>query len=199
MTLTSTPSYSLLKMSSQVRAGARPQTKTKMIGGEANARGDAQWEARLAQLEAYMRTHGDCNVPQAWAEAPGLLNWVYHQRKLKKKLDRGDPSQGMGAARAAKLDALGFAWEGSKTDDAGWQAQLAKLKQYKRRHGDCNVPKGWAEDPPLGSWVNKQRKGKLKLDRGEPSLGMTAARAAQLDKLGFNWSPPKGPKPGSCM
>jgi hypothetical protein len=122
MTLTSTPSYSLLKMSSQVRAGARP-LQTKTIGGEANApRGDAQWEARLAQLEAYMRTHGDCNVPQ-----------------------------------------------------------------------------GWAEDPPLGSWVNKQRKGKLKLDRGEPSLGMTAARAAQLDKLGFNWSPPKGPKPGGCM
>jgi hypothetical protein len=65
--------------------------------------------------------------------------------------------------------------------------QLAKLKAYKRRHGDCSVPQGWAEDPPLGSWVNNQRKRKKKLDRGDPGEGMTAARAAKLDALGFAW------------
>jgi hypothetical protein len=57
------------------------------------------------------------------------------------------------------------------------------------------VPKRWAEDPRLGSWVSRQRTGKKKLDRGEPSnggaggasLGMTAERVARLMALGFEW------------
>ena len=106
----------------------------------------------------------------------------------------------MTAARAAKLEALGFAWELSAAaiskrrsevsgtrDDAGWEVQLAKLKAYKRKHGDCAVPNRWAEDPRLGGWVNMQRKLKRKLDRGEPSNGMTAERAAKLEALGLAW------------
>jgi hypothetical protein len=48
---------------------------------------------------------------------------------------------------------------------------------------------GWAEDPILGRWVNKQRAGRKALDRGEPSKGMTAARAAKLETLSFAWAP----------
>jgi hypothetical protein len=93
----------------------------------------------------------------------------------------------MTAERAAKLTALGFAWEGKRRrDDTGWEAHLAKLKMYKRRHGDCNVPQGWAKDPRLGSWVNTQRMYKKKLDHGEPSPGMTTERAAKLAALGFS-------------
>jgi hypothetical protein len=55
-----------------------------------------------------------------------------------------------------------------------------------------STPKGWAEDPPLGTWVTKQRKLKKALDRGEPSQGMTAARAAKLEALGFAWAPSRG-------
>jgi hypothetical protein len=104
----------------------------------------------------------------------------------------------MTAVRAAKLDKLGFAWELSAAGiseqvrkahrDGVWEAQLAKLEAYKRRHGDCNVPQGWAKDPPLGTRVKNQRKLKKKLDRGNPSMGMTAARAAKLDALGFAWT-----------
>ena len=152
------------------------------------------WEAQLAKLEAYKRSHGDCNVPVTWAKDPRLGKWVRHQRTRKKALDRGEPSERMTAARAAKLDALGFVWELSAAahggrDDAGWEGWLAKLKAYKQEHGDCNVQQGWAEDPPLGRWVDRQRQFKKKLDRGEPSKGMTAARAAKLEALGFNWAP----------
>jgi hypothetical protein len=56
---------------------------------------------------------------------------------------------------------------------------------YKRRHGDCNVPTNWAEDPPLGRWVSNQRARKKALDHGDQSPGMTVARAAKLDALGF--------------
>jgi hypothetical protein len=68
-----------------------------------------------------------------------------------------------------------------------WKAQLARLATYKVEHGDCSVPQSWAEDPRLGTWVSKQRALKRRLDRGEPSEGMTAERVALLTALGFVW------------
>jgi hypothetical protein len=139
--------------------------------------------------------HGDCNVPQRWAEDPQLGSWARKQRTGKKALDRGEPSKGMTVARAARLEALGFAWApGPKAggaalpNEVAWEAQLARLKKYKEAHGDCNVPRGWAEDPPLGTWVNKQRDRKKALDRHEPSKGMTVARVERLEAVGFAWA-----------
>ena len=70
-----------------------------------------------------------------------------------------------------------------------WEAQLARLAAYKAAHGDCNVPHRWPEDSQLGSWVNRQRTLKRKLDRGEPSEGMMADQVARLTALGFAWNP----------
>jgi hypothetical protein len=67
------------------------------------------WEAQLARLAAYKAEHGDCNVPHGWAY-PRLGRWVATQRQGKKALDRGEASDGMTAARAARLTALGFVW-----------------------------------------------------------------------------------------
>jgi hypothetical protein len=158
----------------------------------------AGWEAQLAKLKAYKRRRGDCNVPQRWTKDPALGNWVKKQRHYKKVLDRGEPSKGMTAARVAKLEALGFAWEIPATelskqkrntswDDAGWEAQLVNLEKYTVRHGDCNVPRSWAEDPALGQWVMAQRACKKALDCGDPSPKITVVRVAKLDALGFAW------------
>jgi hypothetical protein len=73
-----------------------------------------------------------------------------------------------------------------------WEAQLAKLEMYQVEHGDCNVLRGWAENPRLGRWVDTQRKLKRKLDRGEPSEGITAARVVKLTTLGLAWDPAAG-------
>jgi hypothetical protein len=128
-------------------------------------------------------------VPCGGAEDPTLGKWVSKQRICKRTLDCGEPSQGMLVERAAKLAAHGFIWEGSTShpDDTKWEAQLAQLAAYKAAHGDCKVPKDWAEDPRLSSWVNMQRTLKKKLDRDEPS-GMTAERAARLTALGLVWN-----------
>ena len=172
-------------------ADAAPSKRRRVSSGERDRTG---WEARLANLVAYKVEHGDCNVPNHWADDPGLGWWVIKQRQYKKALDRGEPCYGMTTARAGRLDELGFAWELSAVaigkgnrDDAGWEDSLAKLKAYKRKHGNCNVPRHWAEDPALGGWVDRQRKLKKRLDRGEPCEGMTAARAANLEALGFAW------------
>jgi hypothetical protein len=45
--------------------------------------------------EADKMEHGDCDVPQLWAEDPGLGNWVQRQRSNKPKLDAGKPALGV--------------------------------------------------------------------------------------------------------
>ena len=75
-----------------------------------------------------------------------------------------------------------------QTEVGGWGAQLARLAAYKAAHGDCNVPRSWAEDPQLGRWVSKQRTCKKALDRGEPSARITVAQVARLEALGFAWA-----------
>ena len=161
---------------------------------------EAEWEAQLVRLAAYKAARGNCNVPRHWAEDPRLATWVNNQRTFKRKLDRGEPSLGMTLTRAARLTALGLVWDLGQTGgiplDAKWEAQLVRLAAYKAAHGDCNVPTGWAEDPRLGGWVSKQRTFKLKLDRGEPSLVMTAERAARLTALGFAF---EVPSPQLCL
>ena len=57
---------------------------------------------------------------------------------------------------------------------------VCSLGQYKRAHGDCNVPRDWPEDPHLGSWIRRQRNAR-KANRLEQG------RIERLDKLGFVW------------
>ena len=60
--------------------------------------------------------------------------------------------------------------------------RFGELEDYQEVHGDCNVPKGWIENPPLGNWVDRQRqlsrKGKMDPEREE-----------WLTWLGFSWEP----------
>jgi hypothetical protein len=69
---------------------------------------DVAWEAKLAQLAAYKVVHGNCDVPQDWADDVAFGRWVSNQRMFKKKLQMGQPSTGMTAERAAKLTLLGL-------------------------------------------------------------------------------------------
>ena len=72
-------------------------------------------------------------------------------------------------------------------NDVAWDAMLAKLVDYKKKHGDCNVPRSFLESKPLGNWVHFQRSYKKKLDTGDLHPGITKARIAKLDKVQFAW------------
>ena len=41
--------------------------------------------------------------------------------------------------------------------DNKWLSTLEELKTYKEVHGDCIVPRGYAANPRLASWVAEQR------------------------------------------
>ena len=66
--------------------------------------------------------------------------------------------------RIAKLDAVGFLWQGKKMkigDDGvneAWKKQFDELIRYKQIYGNCNVPYKWEENPQLSWWVRMQRK-----------------------------------------
>lgn len=132
----------------------------------------ADWETKFLELEAYKARFGDCRVPQKWPENPSLGSWVAKQREVQ---DAGSLS----SDRVARLEALGFEWSALAAD---WETKFLELAAYKARFGDCRVPGRWPENPPLASWVKKQRRthiaAKLSLDR-----------VARLEVLGFEWNP----------
>ena len=128
------------------------------------------WDAMVAALTAFKEEHGHCCVPWG-AKYRQLATWVVNIRRRTKKglLDH---------RRVQQLDRLGFAWEPRKQR---WEEMLSALVEYKVKHGDCNVPYDWPENPRLGRWVQT-----LRTSRKHGKL--TQARIRQLDGLGFVWS-----------
>lgn len=81
--------------------------------------------------------------------------------------------------RAERLDEIGFNWLMSKTEP--WSEMFEKLKAYKRKYGDYNVPQKWKEDRKLGRWVNTQR---LHYKMGD----IKPERIKILNSIGFIWN-----------
>jgi hypothetical protein len=140
--------------------------------------GSPAWDKMFSLLKEFKESHGHCEVPHGWAENPKLASWVITQRRRRKKAL-------MSQEQSRRLDEIGLEW-----DPVGklWEKMYSALVEYKKRHGDCDVPKRWSEDPKLGRWVVAQRglkrKGRLSEDR-----------IRRLDKLGFIWK--KKPSPTS--
>src|ERR1017187_6839629 len=61
------------------------------------------WETRYAQLVAFKKKYGHCDVVCLWKENPALGHWVSNQRVCRKK---GKLSN----ERIARLNKLGFRW-----------------------------------------------------------------------------------------
>lgn len=65
---------------------------------------EQKWEAKFADLEAWRRSHGDCNVPMAAEKGGALARWISAQRADYK-------SGRLSEERISRLDAIGFIWE----------------------------------------------------------------------------------------
>lgn len=128
------------------------------------------WSILFEKLERYKERFGHASVVYRWDEDPKLANWVTRQRTLFSQ-------NKLSPERRQKLEDLGFVWR--IQDD--WLVMYDKLKGYKEKQGDCNVPQNWGPDPKFGRWVSRQREafkdGSLKKERKD-----------QLDKVGFEWT-----------
>jgi hypothetical protein len=126
----------------------------------------------LTELQRYKQRFGDCNVPRRWRENPQLAQWVTDQRS-------SENEDKLPADRKNRLSELGFVW---RVREVSWAAMFAALKRYKEKHGDCNVPRGWGENPELARWVLKQR-------QHQKQGALSIERKKRLDELGFIWDP----------
>ena len=87
-------------------------------------------------------------------------------------------------SRVAKLEEIGFNFT---VHSDKWMDQYLMLKAYKEKHGDCQVPTHYEENPKLGRWTHTQRhQRRLKLKLYKKS-SISQERIALLDNLGFNW------------
>ena len=135
------------------------------------ARSDKEaWEVRFQQLVEYKRIHGNCNVPCKYNANPQLGSWVNSQ---------GTKEETMSEERREKLNSIGFTWKGRQgLIPVDWEIRFKQLLDYKRIHGNCNVPGVYKSFPQLGSWVAAQRQSKET---------MSENRRNQLNSIGFVW------------
>ncbi|HEY6169683.1 MAG TPA: helicase associated domain-containing protein, partial [Verrucomicrobiae bacterium] len=151
--------------------------------GSANQNREELWEQRFRELLAFKDRFGHTRVPKRWDENKPLSNWVSNQRQVR--------CQGrLAVERITRLDAVGFQWEDAGRSGAAspedecesrWDEMFDQLRQFKERHGHCDVPRGGPEHWLLARWALRQR-GYHR--RGE----LAAARKEKLEALGFAWT-----------
>jgi hypothetical protein len=134
-------------------------------------RNRVRWETMYEALVAYQRAHGHCRVPSSSKDHARLADWIITQRCTRRKGK-------LSAERVRRLDELGFTWDDR---EERWEGMLAALVEYKKSHGNCDVPTGWPANPRLAAWVNTQRTCNRK--RTLPSN-----RRKRLEALGFSFS-----------
>ena len=155
--------------------------------------GSSNWNNWLQQLRAYKDEHGDTDVPLKYPKNSALGAFVNRQRTEYRKKQQGIHSS-LTEERMESLNELGFKWQ-MRVSRTPWEQRLRELREFKERHGHCNVPSTWSENQPLAYWVFKQRGQYRMYKQGVESgtrnsrCSMTADRIAQLDLIGFEWSP----------
>jgi hypothetical protein len=79
----------------------------------------------------------------------------------------------------ARLDALGFDWQGRLTRT--WDENFALLVEARRVHGTCHLSK--SSNPSLHDWLYYQRQRQL-------AGTLPAEQRARLETLGCEWGAP---------
>jgi hypothetical protein len=140
------------------------------------------WEDRLSELADYRKINGHCNVPQRHSENTKLARWVVSQRSYYRSHAEGKGSP-LSTLRIQKLESLGFEWICSGPNR---KERLNELADYRKIHGNCNVPHNYSENSKLANWVGTQRTQYTLHLEGKKSQ-MTSFRIQELESLGFEW------------
>ncbi|OEU23617.1 hypothetical protein FRACYDRAFT_178329, partial [Fragilariopsis cylindrus CCMP1102] len=151
--------------------------------GVENKISDYTFEERLTHLADYKKKHGDCNVPQRSKEYTSLGRWVNTQRDEYKKYKESKKSS-MTKVRIRVLEELDFKWKVKLF--ITFEDRLTQLADYKKKYGDCNVPRDFEEYTTLGKWVSSQRT-EYKRYKESKKSSMTKVRIRALEKLDFKW------------
>ncbi len=130
---------------------------------------EEDWENNFRRLVEYKKEHGDFMIPYRVKEYDSLYGWVNTQRGRfrESKLDH---------ERINRLKAIGFSFNNKLEED--WERNYLLLVEFKKEHGDLNIPHRKKEYALLAGWAHNQRsihrKGKLE-----------KSRVNKLKKIGF--------------
>jgi len=142
---------------------------------------DVDWLINFLKLYRYKLKHGKDAYPLK-PEDEGLYTWVAFQRQEKK-------NESLSGRRVKLLKGIGFEWvltRGAKKggEAKSWVTNYEKLVQYKKEHGDCNIPRTYQKDRKLANWIWIQRQKK----RGKSAYSpLTEDQLKSLNKIGFVW------------
>jgi Helicase associated domain len=126
--------------------------------------------------------HGHCQISHRDEDHDSLTRWCKRQRYQYKLLVDGKPST-LTHDRVAALASVGFAFN---VHESVWLHRLSELKEFRRRHGHCNVPSVYNPNQKLSTWVKCQRRQHKLLVAGKRS-NMTWPRVENLEALEFVW------------
>jgi Helicase associated domain len=71
------------------------------------------------------------------------------------RIDNSNPTQA-NLSSLSSMTAAASAASSKKVNNEQWDAMFEKLKAYKAQFGSCLVPKRYAVDPRLGTWVSQE-------------------------------------------
>lgn len=130
------------------------------------------WEAHYTSLVAFYQETGHCKV--AASQNRLLEQWVVAQRRNYKR-GRLNPE------KITLLDLVDFKKSFQEDPKIIWQRRYSQLKEFKEKHGHCNVTRTH-QNKQLARWVETQRGKADKLPAEYKNL---------LNAIGFIWSFPK--------
>lgn len=140
------------------------------------------WTEKFEELLEFRSIHGHCLVPNSYDANQPLAQWVKRQR-YQYKLKLENKRSTMSDERIQALNHVGFVWD---SHSAIWNERLNELLEYKRVHGDCNVPSRYQRNRQLAVWVKRQRR-QYKFYKEDSPSSMTPERIIRLEAIGFEW------------
>lgn len=140
---------------------------------------EARWETAFSALKEYEKKHEDRNVSKISRRNKELYTWVWLQRQRYKREELSDD-------HIKRLEDIDFMWASplkkmeEEVWEERWKEKFGALKEYKNKHGDCNVPTNWT-DRKLVNWVETQR-------TKYRNRKLSEERIKLLEGIGFKWT-----------
>ena len=179
------------------------------------------WKDRYNELVLFHSKHDHTRVPEKYPAAPKLHSWVSLQRRQLKLRKEGKKNK-LTDERLKLLEVLGIEHQIRNTATwmdrfAELKGKLFVVSlrtiphlshcshtpyiyiltlfylEYKEKHGDCNVPQKYGDNPSLGRWVDNQKTQHQKLYEGK-TTHLTIERIQLLAGIGFDFRPVKKDK-----
>ena len=162
-----------------------PRKKHKWARTE-NSKNDQKWMEMFEALKVYKQQHGDCLVPNYYANHEKLGIWVKTQRYQYRLLNEGKRKAKISNERVNMLNNIGFVWDVYKIigeeNRKSWDKNLQMVKMFRVQNSHCKIPSKYPPHPNLSSWLARQR-AHYRLREAGLQSSMTALQAKQFERV----------------